>query len=143
MNAAKLEERMENLEKVVEPLRGLPDRMTRVEVQVLQLRTEMRGEFSAIRSDMATSKDLARVGRGLRRQVRGLHGKMLDLHGGLETRMLELHEDLLARMLGLHEDLHTKMLVLHEALVERVKVLGEARPSVPGATSRKRSSKKP
>lgn len=114
MNAAKLEERMENLEKVVEPLRGLPDRMTRVEVQVLQLRTEMRGEFSAIRRDMATRKDLARVGRGLRRQMQGLH-----------------------------EDLRTRMLVLHEALVERLKILGEARPSAPATRSRKGPGKKP
>lgn len=132
MNAARLEERMENLETVVEPLRDLPDRVTRVEVQVLQLRTEMRVECSAIRSDMATRKDLARAGRGRRRQVQGLHGKMVDLH-----------EDLHVMMLALHEDLHTKMLVLHEALVERLKVRGEVRPSVPGPRSGKRPSKKP
>ncbi len=143
MNAAKLEERMENLEKVVEPLRGLPDRMTRVEVQVLQLRTEMRGEFSAIRRDMATRKDLARMGRGLRRQMQGLHGKMLDLHEDLHTKMLALHEDLHTRMLVLHEDLHTRMLVLHEALVERLKILGEARPSARATRSRKGPGKKP
>ena len=64
MNAPSLEERMDNLEKIVEPLRELPDRVTKVEEQIVQLRTEMRGEFSAIRRDMATKEDLA----GMRRR---------------------------------------------------------------------------
>lgn len=96
MNAPSLEERMDNLERIVEPLRELPDRVTKVEGQIVQLRTEMRGEFSAIRRDLArfaTRDDLARIGRGLRRQVRGLH---------------------------------TLMLVLHEDIVERLKILGDA-----------------
>ena len=33
---------MDNLEQVVEPLRDLPDRMTKVEAEIVQLRTEMR-----------------------------------------------------------------------------------------------------
>ena len=60
MNAPTPEERMDNLERMVEPLRELPDRMTRVEVQIVQLRTEMSSEFSAIRRDMATKEDLSK-----------------------------------------------------------------------------------
>ena len=60
MNAPSLEERMDNLERIVEPLRELPDRVTKVEEQIVQLRTEMRDEFSAIRRDMATKDDLTR-----------------------------------------------------------------------------------
>ena len=60
MNAPTLEERMDNLEKFVEPLRALPGRVTQLEEQIVQLRTEMRGEFSAIRRDMVTKQDAAR-----------------------------------------------------------------------------------
>ncbi len=60
MNAPSLEERMDNIERIVEPLRELPDRVTKVEEQIVQLRTEMRDEFSAIRRDMATKDDLTR-----------------------------------------------------------------------------------
>jgi hypothetical protein len=56
MNAPTPEERVDNLDRIVEPLRELPNRMTRVEEQIVQLRTEMRGEFSAIRRDMATKE---------------------------------------------------------------------------------------
>ena len=43
-----LTERMENLEKAVESVRELPVRVTRLEEQVLQLRSEMRDGFSAV-----------------------------------------------------------------------------------------------
>lgn len=66
MPDADLARRVEMLEETQRSLRELPDdvrdlkrRVTGVEVQVLQLRTEMRGEFSAIRSEMATKSDLA------------------------------------------------------------------------------------
>ena len=43
--------------------------MTGVEVQVLQLRTEMRDEFSAIRGEMATKTDLAEGLAAVRREM--------------------------------------------------------------------------
>jgi hypothetical protein len=58
--------RIEMLESTVESLRALPGemrqlggRVDRLESQFVQLRTEMRDEFSAIRRDMATKEDLA------------------------------------------------------------------------------------
>lgn len=82
MNAPSLEERMDNLEKIVEPLRELPDRVTKVEAQIVQLRTEMRDEFSAIRRDMATKEELAKA--------------VAPLATKDEMRML--HEDLVERL---------------------------------------------
>ena len=62
---ADLIRRVEHLEETVESLRDLPDRtaklearMGAVETQIVQLRTEMRDEFSAIRRDMVTKDDL-------------------------------------------------------------------------------------
>ena len=58
---ADLIRRVEYLEETVESLRDLPDRtaklearMGAVETQIVQLRIEMRDEFSAIRRDMVT-----------------------------------------------------------------------------------------
>ena len=73
MPDADLAQRVRMLEETLRSLRDLPDdvrdlkldvrdlkrRTTGVEVQVLQLRTEMRAEFSALRSEMATKQELA------------------------------------------------------------------------------------
>lgn len=49
-----LTQRVETLEQKVERLETLPARMAAVELQILQLRDEMRGEFSAIRQELTT-----------------------------------------------------------------------------------------
>jgi DNA repair protein RadC len=54
-----LEETLNSLRQVPDDLKALNGRMTRVDVQMLQLRTEMREEFSAVRGEMATKADLA------------------------------------------------------------------------------------
>ena len=120
MNAPTLEERMDNLEKIVEPLRELPDRVTRVEEQIVQLRTEMRGEFSAIRRDMATKEDLAKL--ATKDDIAKLATK--DAIARLATK------DEIAK-LATKDDIATlatkdEMRMLHEDLVERLKVLGDA-----------------
>jgi hypothetical protein len=60
-----LEETLTSLRQVPDDLKVLKGRMTRVEVQVLQLRTEMRDEFSAVRAEMATKADLAELRRDM------------------------------------------------------------------------------
>ena len=67
-------ERIEILEKRVEILERLPERVTAVELQLVQLRDEMRAEFSATRAEMRA--------------------------GDEETRryMRILHEDVIARL---------------------------------------------
>jgi hypothetical protein len=73
MQERSIVERVEILERKVETLETLPDRVTRVELQLVQLRDEMRGEFSAIRGSAATEVTLS----SLREEIRA---------GGDETR---------------------------------------------------------
>ena len=56
-----LEETLKSLRQVPDDLKALKSCTTRVEVQILQLRTEMRDEFSAVRGEMATKADLAEM----------------------------------------------------------------------------------
>jgi hypothetical protein len=51
MAAKSLEERVEMLERSVVILEQLPARLTALETQFVQLRDEMRAEFSATRSE--------------------------------------------------------------------------------------------
>jgi predicted phage gp36 major capsid-like protein len=60
-------ERVEILERKVEVLEALPERVTAVELQLVQLRDEMRAEFSATRAEMRASDEETR------RYMRMLH----------------------------------------------------------------------
>ena len=82
--------RVETLEKTVEALESLPSRMDAfeerldsVEGQIVQLRAEMRAEFSALRTEMKAGNDALRT--ELRAEIR---------EGDEETRTLMrvLHE---------------------------------------------------
>ena len=53
-------ERIEILERKVEALETLPERITAVELQLVQLRDEMRGEFSATRAEMRAGDEETR-----------------------------------------------------------------------------------
>jgi len=46
-----LEKRVNMLERGIEILEQLPDRVTALEVQIVELRGEMRAEFSATRAE--------------------------------------------------------------------------------------------
>ena len=50
MSAESLAIRMDGLERRVEILEQLPERVTALEVQIVELRDEMRSEFSATRA---------------------------------------------------------------------------------------------
>ena len=60
-------ERVEILERKVEVLERLPERVTGVELQLVQLRDEMRAEFSATRAEMRAGDE------EMRRYMRILH----------------------------------------------------------------------
>lgn len=81
MTEPALTDRVTILEQKVEDLASLPARVTAVELQILQLRQEMRAEFSAVRQE-------------LRAEIR---------QGDEETRryMRVLHEDVIARIAAL------------------------------------------
>ena len=81
MTEPALADRVTILAQMVEDLASLPARVTAVELQILQLRQEMRAEFSAVRQE-------------LRAEIR---------QGDEETRryMRVLHEDVIARLAAL------------------------------------------
>jgi hypothetical protein len=92
-------ERVGILEEKVGSLAELPDRLDRVESQIVQLRNEMRSEFAAIRagrSELATSSEMHELGATLRGEMR---------EGDEETRrfMRVLHDDLVARIAAIGE----------------------------------------
>ena len=78
-----LADRVENLERRVDLLEALPGRVTAVELQILQLRGEMREQFDALE---------------LRQEIR---------EGDDETRryMRVLHEEVLSRIATIQESL--------------------------------------
>jgi hypothetical protein len=152
MNARTLEERVESLEKSIEPLRELPGRVSALESQIVQLRSEMRQEFSAIRSEMVTREGLADEFE--RRDLMTRQDLAAEFErGGLVTKAdlkRELNQQLerfatrddLARtnrrLRDGFKDLKTQMLVLHEDLVERLKLLSEGGGAPKRARARKR-----
>ena len=89
MTEKSLEERVDMLERRVELLEQLPDRVTALELQIVQLRDEMRAEFSATRAEARAGDEETR--RVLRDEIRA---------GDQETRrfMRILHEDLVGRI---------------------------------------------
>ena len=89
MESKSLENRVTALERDVETLRGLPDRVATLEERIVQLQSDLRGEFSAIRHEMH------RLAETLRIEIRA---------GDAETRryMRVLHEEVLSRIANIH-----------------------------------------
>lgn len=93
MSDADLQRRVEMLENTVESLRKLPAdvrrlgrRMGRAESQILQLRTEMRDEFSVIRREMTAKADLAAGLSAIRAEM----ATKTDLAAGLDAVRAEM-----------------------------------------------------
>ena len=107
MQERSIVERVEILERKVEALETLPDRMTRVELQLVQLRDEMRAEFSAIRGGADADVTLST----LRQEIRAIKEETRrvlreEIRAGVEeTRryMRMLHEDVIARLAIIQE----------------------------------------
>jgi predicted phage gp36 major capsid-like protein len=104
MAAHDLTERVEVLEVKVAALEGLPERVSAVESQIVQLRDEMRGGFSAVREEMRTLNDDTRM------------------------EMRALNDDIRMEMRALNEDTKNQMRVLHEDVIERIARIGEGAP---------------
>jgi hypothetical protein len=150
MPSADLARRLEMLEETLRSLRGLPDdvkelkrRLTGVEVQVLELRTEMRDEFSAMRGEMATKTGLADGLAAVRREM----ATKKDLADGLAAfrqdlknhELADLKRELREDIAGMGQDLARIVLetqrqvaegqsqtrMMFEEIVSRLKVPGE------------------
>jgi len=100
-----LTERVEVLEQKVEGLDTLPARVEAVELQIVQLRTEMRSGFSDVRQEMAA------MAAGLREEIRkseeGLRTELIMeiRKGGEDTRryMRMLHEEVISKIATIEE----------------------------------------
>ena len=97
MSEQNLATRVENLERRMELLEGLPTRMSAVELQIRQLRTEMGDQFSAMRAELA---EIRAEGEAVRTELRK---EIRD--GDEETRrhMRVLHEEVLSRIAAIRE----------------------------------------
>ena len=73
-----LEKKVESLQRLPSQMRVLTRRMGSVESQVLQLRTEMRSEFSAIRREMATKSELRALRDEVRTDIAGMGRELAD-----------------------------------------------------------------
>ena len=106
-----LEERVNMLERGIEILEQLPDRVTALEVQIIELRGEMRAEFSAMRIEAREGDE--RVIQTLREEIRA----------GDEHVVQTLRQEIRAG----DEETRRFMRVLYEDLVERIEILGGKR----------------
>ena len=106
-----LEERVNMLERGIEILEQLPDRVTALEVQIVELRGEMRAEFSATRAE--TREGDERVIQTLREEIRA----------GDEHVVQTLRQEIRTG----DEETRRFMRVLYEDLVERIEILGGKR----------------
>jgi uncharacterized protein YPO0396 len=103
MSEPTLTGRVEILEQKVENLEKLPARVEAVELQIVQLRDEMRGEFSAVRAEM----------RGMGTDLRS------EMHALGETLRIEIRQG--------DEETRRQMRMLHEEVIARIEILGGPR----------------
>jgi hypothetical protein len=112
MAVRNLTERVEVLEMKAELLEEVPARLSAVESQIVHLRTEMRGEFSAVRQEMGE------LGTGLRQE-------MSELRTGLGQEIRGLETDLRQDMRALNDETKAEMRVLHEEVLDRISRINE------------------
>jgi len=127
------------LERRVEVLEQLPERMTALESQIVQLRDEMRGEFSATRAEARAGdegtrlslRDEIRAGdeetrRVLRDEIRtGDEETRYVLRDEIRTGDQETRRVLTTEMHELFATNERHMRTLHEDLVGRIATLRE------------------
>ena len=102
------------LEQQLQQLKDLPDRVGRMESQILQLRTDMKDGFSAIRSDLRA--ELHGVEAGLRTE---LH----EVRDALRSELREVREDI---RIGVAESQNLARGLHAEAMQEIAKECGLA-----------------
>ena len=157
MQLPPLRKRVERLENQVDQLVDLPARMDAFEarlgaceVQILQLRGEMRAEFVAVRGQIASfetrqssleakmNEGLATLEAKMDKGHASLEAKINQSHASLEVRINDVQASLDARIKESYASLESKiaegdaetrafMRILHEDLVQRIAVIGEQR----------------
>ena len=105
MSPESLRVRVERLERRVDILEQLPDRVSALEAQIVRLRDEMRSGFSATRAEaVARDEETRRVlGERMASLSEGLSERMVSLFDANERHMRLLHEDLVQRIATIRE----------------------------------------
>ena len=136
-----VETRIERLEQRVTAIEQLPARMDRLELQIVQLRSEVRGEFSAIRDEAQTGT--AEAVRSLRAEIRAGDEETRrvlreEIRGGDEETRRVLREEfqtgyvlITTALVEQTEELRRHMRVLFEEAVSRIAYAQENRPGPP------------
>jgi vacuolar-type H+-ATPase subunit I/STV1 len=79
-----IENKVQGLEKRVTTLEQLPERMTAVESQIVQLRSEMRDGFSAVRQEIRDGDEETR--RYMRVLIEDVIGRIATIQEGLTPK---------------------------------------------------------
>jgi hypothetical protein len=144
-------ERVEILERNVELFEALPARVSALESQIVQLRSEMRDEFAAVRGEMragflAVRDEFAAVRGEMRAGFLAVRDEFAAVRGEMHAGFLAARDEFSAvrgEMAGMRDSLLTVlraeiregdeetrryMRVLHEDLVARIALLQKGRP---------------
>ena len=131
--------RVDRLEQRVEILERLPERVTAIEAQIMQLRDEMRDEFSATRAEARAGDE--RVVQTLREEIRAGDERVVEtlrqeIRAGdervVETLRQEIRagdervvETLRQEIRAGDEETRRFMRILHEEVIQRIQLLGD------------------
>ena len=132
------------LEQQMQDLKDLPGRVSAVESQILQLRDEMRSEFSATRSDLRGEfqREIHRLREELRDDIRiGVEESQnlaRLLHADAIQATVAVRQDLLGRLEVLRDELRAEiqdgnvetravMRALHEETLTMIATMGNGR----------------
>lgn len=130
-------ERVEKLENALESLAGLPvavgelrervtgleDRASALESQIMQLRGEMRNEFSAVRLEMTDMRV------ELKGDIAGLREELSDVRTELKGDVATVRQDLTGLITETRDSLSSQMRMVHEDLISRIALIAEGRPA--------------
>jgi len=116
--------RVESLESRVIVLEQLPEKLDALALQISQMRNEMRGEFSALRSEIRTGDEETR--RVLRDEIRAGDEETRrilrdEIRAGDEETRRVLRDEIRAG----DEESRRNALVLHEDVISRIALMQE------------------
>ena len=95
MQPRSVEQRLTSLEQQMQEMRDLPERVTKLELQILQFRQEIRDEFSATRTE-------------LRAEIIAAVTSLREAIAETNTHRRMLHEEALARIATVGEGRRTR-----------------------------------
>ncbi len=110
-----IEIRVQLLEERVTSLEELPPRMAGLELQIVQLRTEMHAEFSAVRGEIRlVDVRLGSVEAGLREEIRSLGTGLREEIHSVETGLRLAIDEAQVQTRVLFEDFVARLAVVDE-----------------------------